>query len=418
MGAVTDCAVKDLRRLLRDPLSLLTWMGVPLLMGGLMTLAFGGSEGTPRALVPQLLIAEGDNDFVGGFLRSVLAQRGVDEAVDVIWVDEVEGRERMDRGQGSALLVLPPDVGQALLDETPATLELLLNPSQQVLPLMVRETLEVTVELIFVGQRLVGDSLRVLNGNFAGDLFSGNVLDTMSQISQTLNRAGELLETQLETLPIELSVVTEQQPAQGGGQTFLTLLYPGLLFMALLFVAQGCAADLWREKEQGTLRRLCTSPGGAGAALLGKLFAGAVLIGAVCAVALAVGVFAGQLPLSRMPLAWVWSVLWGTGLLVLFQWAVLWSSSAKAAQVLTSMVMFPLLMLGGSFFPLATMPDWLASVGTWTPNGWAVARLQDIVEGAASPLALNSSALLLGVICTGLFVLSRRRLAQSFCGGA
>ena len=51
--------------------------------------------------------------------------------------------------------------------------------------------------------------------------------------------------------------------------------------------------------------------------------------------------------------------------------------------MLASLMVFPLMMIGGSFFPFEAMPAWMAAVGRWTPNGQAVARLKDILDGSA-----------------------------------
>ena len=50
--------------------------------------------------------------------------------------------------------------------------------------------------------------------------------------------------------------------------------------------------------------------------------------------------------------------------------------------------MFPLLMLGGSFFPFEAMPRWMAGIGTVTPNGWLLLRLRALIDGRFEPLQL------------------------------
>ncbi len=47
----------------------------------------------------------------------------------------------------------------------------------------------------------------------------------------------------------------------------------------------------------------------------------------------------------------------------------------------SSMIVFPLMMIGGSFFPLEVMPAWMARIGRWTPNGLGVAQLKEILFG-------------------------------------
>lgn len=42
----------------------------------------------------------------------------------------------------------------------------------------------------------------------------------------------------------------------------------------------------------------------------------------------------------------------------------------KSASVVTSAMVFPLMMLGGSFFPFEVMPKWMAAIGQYLPNGY------------------------------------------------
>ena len=66
--------------------------------------------------------------------------------------------------------------------------------------------------------------------------------------------------------------------------------------------------------------------------------------------------------------------------LVLIQ---LLASSTRGGQFLSSMIVFPLMMIGGSFFPLEVMPPWMARIGRWTPNGLGVVQLKEILFGAS-----------------------------------
>jgi len=42
----------------------------------------------------------------------------------------------------------------------------------------------------------------------------------------------------------------------------------------------------------------------------------------------------------------------------------------KSASVVTSAMVFPLMMLGGSFFPFDVMPKWMVAIGQYLPNGY------------------------------------------------
>ena len=108
----------------------------------------------------------------------------------------------------------------------------------------------------------------------------------------------------------------------------------------------------------------------------GKLLAGSVLIAMVATMALLVAVLVLGLSPLRAPLAIVWCAYAGTALLCLFLSLAILGSTKRAANLIATMTVFPLMMIGGSFFPLELMPAWMATVGAWTPNGLAVVQLR------------------------------------------
>jgi len=88
------------------------------------------------------------------------------------------------------------------------------------------------------------------------------------------------------------------------------------------------------------------------------------------------------------------------------------ASSQRAAQVLGNLVIFPLALVGGCFFPLEIAPAWLASIGRRTPNGWAVTQFKAILSGALHPAQL---AVALGALAAAgalAFLLALRSLRR------
>jgi ABC-type multidrug transport system permease subunit len=181
-----------------------------------------------------------------------------------------------------------------------------------------------------------------------------------------------------------------------------------MLLMALFFVAQGLGEDLWEERRLGTLRRVLAGPAGLRPWLLGKILAGASVSALVGAVGLTVGALFFGLSWSTLPLGVPWVALSGAAMLLLFWPLMCVASSARGANVLSSSVGFPLLMLGGSFFPFEAMPRFLADIGRCTPNGWLLARLRALDEGVFEPLQLG-----LGVLAVAALALA----SVSFCAG-
>jgi ABC-type multidrug transport system permease subunit len=87
------------------------------------------------------------------------------------------------------------------------------------------------------------------------------------------------------------------------------------------------------------------------------------------------------------------------------------SSSRRGGNILTMAIMFPLMMIGGSFFPFEAMPDWMAAIGKMTPNGWALARFKDIVAGTLEPVTLLITAAGLLLVSFLMFGICLKRLS-------
>jgi ABC-type uncharacterized transport system permease subunit len=49
--------------------------------------------------------------------------------------------------------------------------------------------------------------------------------------------------------------------------------------------------------------------------------------------------------------------------------------------MISTLIMFPLLMAGGSFFPTETMPKFIATIAQYTPNGRVIEPLKGYLIG-------------------------------------
>ena len=399
-------AVKDIRRRLADPAAFAFWIGLPLLLGGLLAFITDDGSAPPRATV---LVVDEDDTFVSGLLSTALGRA---PTLDLQPVALDEGRRRIDDGDATALLVVPAGFQQAVLDgASTAELTLVTNPAQQILPGIVEETLEIAVEGVFYAQQIFGPTLRSV-GDAAGlgPPSDGDVAAVAVEINRQLARLQSV------ALPpvIALSVVREAtEPARAAlniGQLFL----PGMLFMSFLFIAGGMSGDIWEELEMGTLRRALSTPQSARRLLAGKLVAGAVVMTVIGSVALAAGALWFDIAWSRVPGALAWCVFAGGALWALLTLLNMFASSQRGADLLSSTIIFPLMMLGGSFVPFETMPPWMAAVGQWTPNGLGVARLKDLLYGDAAPLPLAVAVLGIGLPAAAAFLLAARRLRRKF----
>jgi ABC-type Na+ efflux pump permease subunit len=393
-------ARKDLLRIRRDWPALLLWMGIPLMVGGLLVLVFGG-DSTPHA---KLLVADQDQTLAGRLLTGAFQQGALAELVEVEAVELEEGRRRMEDGDASGLLLIPEGFGSAVLDGEPASLELTTNPSQTILPGILEGTLDVELEAAEVLRRLFDEPIDRIVSDSDREAFPADSL--VASIATAFNRAGERASDWLLPPAIELETVTL---AEGEEFDFGRAFFPGMLILAVLFMATGLSIDVWSEKRQGTLKRALVAPRGAGTLVAGKWIAGAFALAIVSAVGLAAGRWLFGIEVANPLLAFLWLALVGIALLAAFTVVQVLARSERAASVLVNAVTLPLAMLGGSFFPFETMPDWMVAVGKSTPNGWALLRLRAIMDGAAEPGVLAASAAVaVGIVIVLGWIVTRR----------
>lgn len=403
MRFVVVTARKDLKRLARDWPQLLIWIGIPLLIGGLLVLVFGGEEAGPSG---RLLVVDQDGTIAARLLTGAFQQGGLGEVIEVETVELAEGRRRIEEGDASGLVVIPQGFGRAALDGRPATVELVTNPSQTVIPGILEETLDTTLEGAEVLRRLFDQPIDRIAA--AIDLEGAPADTTVAAISTAFNRAGEEARGWILPPAIELETVTESEASFDFARAF----FPGMLVLAILFMAAGLSTDVWAERRQGTLRRAVAAPTGAAAIVAGKWIAGTLALGLVAAIGLAVGAGLFGIETRDPVLALAWLALAGAALLALFTLLQLVAPSETTGNVLANAVTLPLAMLGGSFFPFETMPGWMVAVGTRTPNGWALLRLREIMAGAAEPglLLVSAAAALAVVFAFGLLAARRLRV--------
>jgi len=416
VGLVLASARKDLRRRLREPLSLLLWLAIPAVIGGLMSSLSGGDEGPrPKA---RILLVDRDESLLTQFLAGAGEREESPFAFEL--VNLAAGRERIDAGDASALLVIPDGFTEAVLRERPCELELVTNPAQRILPGMVEEALAILSEATFYLHRVFGDELRELvadstDGEAAAEFWEDA---RVADLAAGINRRFRDLDAYLfpPAIGFEAALLpagADAAPALGFGELF----FPGLLFMMLFWLAQGMSADLWQERAAGTLRRAVTTPERTGPLLLGKLLATATITAGLTLAAALLGAVAFDLRLTTMGPGLVWAVACGVVLTLAMYLVQLLATSQRAGNLLGNLIVFPLLMVGGSFFPFQFMPDGMAAIGRRTPNGWALVQLQALLAGRLGGRELAVAAAALAAAGVLLYAIVSRRLRRRFAPG-
>ncbi len=76
-----------------------------------------------------------------------------------------------------------------------------------------------------------------------------------------------------------------------------------------------------------------------------------------------------------------WLALTGPVLFALLSLIQVLAPSKKSGGLISTLLMFPLLMVGGSFFPTETMPKFISSIAQYTPNGRVIEPLKGYLIG-------------------------------------
>lgn len=361
-------AFKDIASVRRDRSSLLVPIGIPLVLALLMNMVFGSrGQAVPHG---RLLVADEDRSIASSFPTGAFSRDPLSQMLVVEHVARAEGLALINRGQASALLIIPAGYQAWFLADQPCRLELLTNPAERIVPEMIRQTI-------------------------------GIALDAGRYTQRARARAPLI---QVETV----------RTAPARAVNFAALFFPCMIFMSLMMVANSLAGEIWKERMAGTLRRLAVTPAGMHWYLLGRLlFVCFILLWIGLVGVVAVNLMAG-VPVANFPAAIAWVVFSGAGLYLCLLLVVMYAQTARTANVIGNLVVFPLAMLGGCFFPFEAMPDWMARVGKLTPNGWAILQFGAILNGTARAASVAASAAGLLAVSVIAFVLAARRLRREF----
>lgn len=185
----------------------------------------------------------------------------------------------------------------------------------------------------------------------------------------------------------------------GGGGSFRTFMFPGVVTMTVLFTAIFSSVSIVWDREFGFLREMLVAPVRRGALVAGKCAGGATVatIQAVMMLALAglVGVpYSPVLMLTlvgEMLLAAVTITALGTSLASRM-------AQVESFQVVMQFVVLPLFFLSGALFPVRALPGWLEALTRLDPLTYVVDPMRRAVF--AHVHAVPAAARLFGAAVT------------------
>lgn len=371
---------KDIARWRQDYMATLVWMLIPLMLGGLITILMG-SDVRPSG---KLLLVDEDKTFLSELVVGAYSAGELGEFITVEKTTYEDGMALVNDDEASGLLVIPEGFAAAFLESEPVTLTLRTNPSQTILPGIIRNVTEILLDAGFYAHQLFSDEIETLT-SMNDDPTDAQV----AAIAVAIRNKMETVAPQLFPPVIDIEIV--EPPVERPGPPLALLYMPGVILMAVVFSANGLAADFWRERDKGTLRRLVFAPALLGSFLVGKALAAGLVIAIVAGFTLFLGFLYHGIGWAHFPVSLLWLLVSGVALFAWFSALQMMFSNQKVAGIVSTLLVFPLLMAGGSFFPLAVLPGWIAAIGRASPNGFMADRLTTEITslgaGAIDPMS-------------------------------
>lgn len=392
---------KDFRRKWKNPIVILGFMLIPLLFTAIFGIVFNPSEDFS---LPQItiLVADNDGSLVSNFLTTAMSQGELKKMATLKPVeDESLGRNLLNRGKASALLIIPTAFGSMVLDGEKAEVLLLKNPSEQFLPLIAEEIVDTTTLILSGLLSVFSDEIRLIRGG----LEMGSFPDAdIADLSVRIRKRMEGLAAYILPPVISLKQVTlkeDQEAGEDSGWSIYSYILPAMSILFLLFICNVVFEDILREKEAGTLLRLNISPLSMTEFIWSKIVVSA-LIGILCTLVL---VATGAI---------IFSINWGNAFAVLLIIlclniliagfiAFLYSfiRTERQAGAILAPIILVMSLLGGSMVPVSNFPPFIQKLSTLTINHWGLEAFRFSIEG--KPI-LNMLPVLLGMLAAGVIL--------------
>ena len=404
-------ALKDMKLIFRDPTALIMMLLAPFLITlgmGLITGRFSANTNSGISNIPVAIVNQ-DEGELGKALEAVFSS---DELADLLEptfaAAPAEARQLVEADQASAAIIIPQ------------------NFSASIIPNEKGSTTGETVQISFIANSnspTYSGILRSILDAFLTQVEVGRIGAevTLSQVAQTgkltpelAAQLGAVLGTQFgqqsaQAQPIQL----ENTTASGAAVKFDLLMYfaPGMALMFLMFTVSNGGRTLLLENRTGTLPRMMQTPTASAQILGGKLLG--IFLTAIAQLAILIG---STTLLFRLD----WGEPLGVILLILAAafaasgWGSFIATFSKTpAQVanLGSVIMLFFGLLGGSFFDMSQLPEWVSTLGKITPNAWGLQGFTTLAGGGtlASIREPLLALLIMGIILFALASIWMRR---------
>ena len=389
-------ARKDLRVLFRDRSAMIFIFGLPLIMTSIFGLIFG-SKGKEETRAPlKILVANLDKGSRGAALIESMQKMGMTAEPEPKGSAEVE--TQVKNGDRPFGMTIPADFSSGLEAAVKGMAANDPNASQVMLQVWVDPA---QTQLAGVAENTV----RAASQRVYAPLYRTEALARVPAAYRQFAEQNMAKGTQKP--PVELNVSSSATKADAAikpspGDTLI----PGFAVYFVFFMANGVASTLLAERQEGTLRRMLTTPVSRSQVLIGKLLARGLMGMIQTFLLFLVGHFWLNLHVNYSPIGLLLTALstifcaTGLGLLIATM-----GKTMEQIQGMTTMVLLLLGFLSGTLVPRQFLPESMQKISRITPHAWALDAYQDLILRHKPLLATLPSigvVMLFGVVFFGL----------------
>jgi ABC-2 type transport system permease protein len=378
MNRILDITVKDLHQILRNRMTFLFLLIMPVAFTILFGLAFGGPVKTTDSRLPVGSL-DRDNGDLSALLKNLLSSSTVIRLEETTGSTEADFESRVSSGKLAAAIVVPAGYSQSIRSGSPIKLAFFADPAQAS-----SSTLE--SEVLVAVNRLMS-AIRTAS-------ITSNITNNPAAFNQAL--AAALIAWQ--DPPIQI-LVTSGVSSKPQNQNVMSLAHssPGMMIQFAIAGLLTCATVIVNERKTRSLQRILTTATSRFQILFGHYLAIFTLIFIQFLVLILFGQFLHvdylRLPLATLFIAVATAVcIAALGLLI-----GVMAKSEEQAVIFSLIPMFILSGLGGAWVPLEYTGSTFQTIGHFSPVAWAMDGFKNIIaRGLGFNSVLLPAAALLG----------------------
>jgi ABC-2 type transport system permease protein len=342
----------------------------------MLGIAFGNAGNEETTIEIAVLLVNQDSGSYGEMLVDGLKE------VDVLVVEELSDAaladERVADGDAAAAIIIPADLSARIDAGEPVAVTIVKDPTQpEPASIVAGIANRAMAEIGVLGELRYGiHSVMAESPDY--DQAPAELREAAE--AQTLG----VLWTQVDQMRRNPVIAVEGEAVAGADEAKpwdpITYYVPSFTVAFAFFLIGQMAQTLLLEKEEGTLRRLLSSPMPRGAVIGGKMLAYMGVVFLQVLLMFGVGYALFKMPLGKSPLALLLLTLvlaLASASLGVMLGAL--CSTSKQADRLGMVLGFVLLALGGSIFPLFRSEGLMGIISRMTPSAWGIEGYMGLV---------------------------------------